>query len=79
MKLNGNFRFAGVECRHGFKDPNQEFYILGLLQGMDMLRLYIDKPLYEQLVGLEPYSEVVAELDYNPVADKNQMRLVSII
>lgn len=79
MKVTGDFYFAGVECRHGFKDPTKVYYILGVMQGLDVLRLYIDEAQYRELLECVPYSPIKVELDYNPVAEKNQMRLERIL
>lgn len=76
MRLSGTFKFMGVEVRAGFKDPTKMNYIVGLCQGMDTIRLYIDSAQYQQIMTdmqrpgskLVPFSDVYAELDYNPAA-----------
>lgn len=77
MVLSGDFRFMGAEKRSGFKDPSQVFYVLGLGQGLDSLRIYIDAEQYGRYSSIEPYSEVSAELDYNPVSGR--VNLISIL
>lgn len=77
MVLSGDFRFMGAEKRNGFKDPSQVFYVLGLGQGLDSLRIYIDAEQYGRYSSIEPYSEVSAELDYNPVSGR--VNLISIL
>lgn len=42
MKVQGEFKFLGVEKRQGFKDPSQTFYVAGFAQGLDSLRCYVD-------------------------------------
>lgn len=79
MKVTGVFRFVGVERRSGFKDPTKTFCIAAFAQGLDVLRVYVDDMQFSELSKLEPYSEVDVELDYNPVAERNQMRLVTIL
>lgn len=88
MKLNGTFRFMGVESRAGFKDPTKINYIVGLCQGMDTIRLYVDAAQYQKILEvmqrpnskLVPFSDVYAELDYNPAAQNVSycMRLLEI-
>lgn len=77
MVLQGDFRFMGAEKRAGFKDPSQVFYVLGLGQGLDSLRIYIDAEQYGRYSSIEPYSEVSAELDYNPVSGR--VNLINIL
>ena len=64
MKVQGEFKFLGVEKRQGFKDPSQTFYVAGFAQGLDSLRCYVDAEAYGR------YSGVMAELEYNPVSGK---------
>lgn len=80
MRLSGSFKFMGCEARPGFKDPTKTNYIVGLSQGMDTLRVYVDAADYGRYCQLTPYSDVIAELDYNPAAQKVQyaMRLLNI-
>lgn len=78
MKLIGEFKFVGCEARPGFRDPSKMSYVVGLAQGLDTLRCYVNEQLYADCVRLEPYSDVTAELDYNPVKEKYNMNLVSL-
>lgn len=80
MRLSGSFKFMGCEARPGFKDPSKMNYIVGLCQGMDTLRVYVEAADYGRYCQLVPYSDVHAELDYNPVAQNVAycMRLLDI-
>lgn len=80
MRVKGEFKFMGCEARPGFKDPTKMNYIVGLSQGMDTLRVYVEAADYGRYCQLVPYSDVTAELDYNPAAQKVQycMRLLNI-
>ena len=42
MRLAGSFKFLGAEKRSGFKDPSQTFYVIGVGQGLDSLRCYVN-------------------------------------
>ena len=77
MVVSGEFKFLGVEKRNGFKDPAQTFYVLGLGQGLDSLRCYITAEMYGKYSSLVPYSDVIAELDYNPVSGKVALRAIN--
>ena len=86
MLMQGKFVFLGVEAREGFVDKSKMNYLVGLSQGLDTIRLYIEAGQYSEIQNMlirgeiAPYSEVMAELDYNPAAQKVQycMRLVRI-
>lgn len=80
MQVIGNFKFMGVDCRPGFKDPSKTNYIVGLAQGLDTLRLYVDAADYARYCKIEPFTDVEAVLDYNPVAKEvaYSMRLLDI-
>ena len=80
MKVSGKFKFMGVECRPGYKDPTKTNYIVGLAQGLDTLRLYVEPADYGRYCKIEPFTEVEAVLDYNPVAKSvaYAMRLLDI-
>lgn len=77
MIVTGDFKFMGVESRRSFKDPSKTNYILGLSQGLDTVRLYIDADMFAHFSRLDPYSDVTAELEYNPAAERSSyaMRL----
>lgn len=77
MLLTGVFKFMGVESRTGFKDPTKVNYVLGLSQGLDTIRLYVEAVDFGKYMQIPPYSDVEAELDYNPVSERVQycMRL----
>lgn len=86
MRLSGEFVFLGIEAREGFVDKSKLNYLVGLSQGLDTIRLYIEADQYGKIQNAlmrkdyEPYSKVYAELDYNPAAQKVQyaLRLVDI-
>ena len=80
MLVKGEFKLMGCVSRPSFNDPSRINYILGLSQGLDTLRVYIDAAQYAEFCKYDPYSDVVAELNYNPLADKAaySMRLVSL-
>lgn len=80
MKVSGKFKFMGVECRPGYRDPLKMNYIVGLAQGLDTLRLYVERVDYDRYCMIEPFTDVEAVLDYNPVAKEvaYSMRLLDI-
>lgn len=80
MNVRGLFKLMGVESQSGFKDPKQTNYIVGLAQGMDSLRMYLDADEFALYKDIPPYSDVEVVLDYNPVAKETRyaMHLVTM-
>jgi hypothetical protein len=80
MKVTGIFKLMGVESQSGFKDPTQINYVVGLAQGMDSLRMYLDANEFALYKDIPPYSDVEVVLDYNPVAKevRYSMHLVTM-
>lgn len=80
MKVTGIFKLMGVESQSGFRDPKQTNYVVGLAQGMDSLRMYLDETEFKLYKDIPPYSDVEVVLDYNPVAKEVRyaMHLVSM-
>ena len=68
MKVTGVFKLMGVQAQPGFKDPQQISYIIGLAQGMESLRMYLEPTEYELYKDIPSYSDVDAVLDFNPLA-----------
>lgn len=76
MRFTGFCKFLGAETRKGFKDPSKTFYVVGFGQGLDSLCCYVDAESYVRYSGIEPYSDIEAEFEYNPVSGK--INLISI-
>ncbi len=70
MLLTGTFKFLGVDKRQGFKDKNKTVYVLGLGQGLDSLRLYIEPEQYGAYLTIPPYTDVTVTVDMNPVTNR---------
>lgn len=80
MKVQLKGKFLGVVERPGFRDPSKVSYIVAIAQGVDTLRVYVEAADFGRYIRIEPFSDVVAELDYNPTAEKVAycMRLLDI-
>lgn len=65
MKLSGEFLFMGVDASKGFKDPTKTNYQIGLIDGLDSVKLWIREADYTALRTLASYSRVQAVFDYN--------------
>lgn len=76
MKMSGEFVFIGVEARPGFTDQTKMNYLIGLAQGLDTYRTYIEAPLFQKIQQMlmmgdvQMYETVYAECDFNPAASK---------
>ena len=69
MLLTGVFKFMGAESKPGFKDPLKTNYVVGLSQGLDTIRLYVEAVDFGRYMQIPPYSDVEAELEFNPVSE----------
>lgn len=68
MILKANLVMTGVAARPGYKDPSQINYMVAFADGIDSVRLYIDRKVYDDLASLPPFSKLAVEFDFNPAA-----------
>lgn len=80
MLMSMKCKLMGAESRPGFKNPQELMYVIGLAQGVSTLRLYVTAAQFAQCLQIEPYSDVEAELEFKPDAQKVSycMSLVNI-
>lgn len=63
MKVSGSFKFCGAEI--GTTKAGKEYYLIGLLQGLDSSRIYVDLDMYNQCKGIAPFADVECNLSIN--------------
>ncbi len=63
MKVTGSFKFCGAEV--GTTRAGKEYYLIGLLQGLDSSRIYVDQAMYNQCKGIAPFTDVDCDLSIN--------------
>ncbi|MCI8963752.1 MAG: hypothetical protein HFG37_08575 [Eubacterium sp.] len=56
MKLIGDFKFCGVEV--GTTKAGKDYYVIGLLQGIESSRIYVDRDIYDFCLDIPSFSEV---------------------
>lgn len=61
MKVTGSFKFCGAE--KGTTKAGKDYYMIGLLQGLDSSRIYVDLDMYNQCKGIHPFSDVSCVLN----------------
>lgn len=68
MKLTGEFVLTGIAERPGFKDKSQINYLAAFADGVDSIRLYVDREMYDRLFAVTPYTKLRCEFEFNPAA-----------
>lgn len=63
MKVAGSFKFCGAE--KGTTKAGKDYYLIGLLQGLDSSRIYVDLDMYNQCKGITPFTDVECNLSIN--------------
>lgn len=61
MKVSGSFKFCGAE--KGTTKAGKDYYLIGLLQGLDSSRIYVDFDMYKQCKEILPFSDVSCVLN----------------
>lgn len=76
MKLKGKMKFLGAE-QGVSQQSGKPYYYLGLLQGMESERVYINEDLYRKVSSFQPFCDVDCELNIR-IGDKTFVSLDSI-
>lgn len=79
MKVKLEAKFLGCEARQSFKDPSRMVYVVALTQGLDTLRCYCNADEYVTYARIEPYADVDAILDYNPVSGRVSLSSIAAV
>lgn len=78
MRLRGKFIYLNTDIRTGVKDPTKQYYMVALMQGAETMTLMcVDSTVYNELRGINQFSEVNLELEYN--VRYNNCRVVGLI
>lgn len=63
MKLVGKFEFIGIEEIQGKKDPTKVFHNVGLMQGNDVVKVFLNDDKVKLFSGLKRFDLVECELN----------------
>ena len=61
MKVSGLMKFIGTE--EGLSREGKRYFVIGLLQGMESVRIYVNEDLYIQAGSFTPFCDVECELN----------------
>ena len=61
MKVSGLMKFIGVE--EGLSREGKRYFIIGLLQGMESIKIYVSEELCSLVAGYTPFCDVECELN----------------
>lgn len=76
MLLNGRFRLLGTE--EGKTKDGKPYYVLGLAQGIDSERLYIDEKMYKDCQAIPKFSEIDCEVNIQIRQDRTYLNCKSV-
>ena len=61
MKVKGKFEFLGITEFKGHKDPTKSYYNANLLQGTDILKVFLQENQFVLFSGLEKMDKIDVE------------------
>lgn len=76
MILNGRFRLLGAE--KGSRKDGKPYYVLGLAQGIDSERLYIDEKMYKDCQTIPMFSEIECDINIQIRQDRTYLNCEGI-
>ena len=79
MKVKGTFEFLGITEFKGHKDPTKSYYNANLLQGTDILKVFLQENQLVLFSGLEKMDKIDVELDIRTGKNTTYINIVSVI
>jgi hypothetical protein len=76
MKVKAEFLYLGMES--GTTRDNKQWTAIGLLQGLDSEKMYVQDEILKKVQVIQPMSKVIAELRINVNKDKTYINLDDI-
>lgn len=61
MKVSGLMKFIGTE--EGLSREGKRYFMIGLLQGMESIKIYVSEELCSLVAGYTPFCDVECELN----------------
>lgn len=76
MKVNARMKYIGAE--QGTSREGKTYFVVGLLQGMDSERVYVNREIYDLAAGFSPFSDVDCVLNIQIGQSRTFVNLESI-
>lgn len=76
MKLSGKFDFLGAIANQSAKEGSKPYYVVSLLQDVDVTKVYVDYDTYMKVKDVPKMTTVDVELDVTVTKDRTYTSLL---
>ncbi|MDF2804971.1 MAG: hypothetical protein K0S61_4876 [Anaerocolumna sp.] len=78
MKLTGQFEFIGIENITGKKDPTKTFHNVALMQGVDVVKVFINDDTMKQFDGIKKMDKISCDLTISISSDRSYVGIDAV-
>ncbi len=78
MKLSGKFDFLGAIANQSSKEGSKPYYVVSLLQDVDVTKVYVDYETYLKIKDIPKMTQVDVNLDITVTKDRTFMSLLTV-
>lgn len=78
MKLSGKFEFLGAISNQSNKEGSKPYYVVSLLQDVDVTKVYVDYDTYLNIKDIPKLTPVDVDLDITVNKDRTYISLLSV-
>lgn len=78
MKLSGKFDFLGAIANQSSKEGSKPYYVVSLLQELDVTKVYVDYGKYLNIKDIPKLTPVDVDLDITVNKDRTYISLLSV-
>lgn len=78
MKLSGKFDFLGAIENQSAKEGSKPYYVVSLLQDVDVTKVYVDYDTYLNIKDIPKMTPVEVDLDITVTKDRTYISLSAV-
>lgn len=78
MKLSGKFDFLGAIANQSSKEGSKPYYVVSLLQEVDVTKVYVDYDTYLKIKDIPKLTPVEVDLDITVTKDRTYISLSAV-
>lgn len=78
MKLSGKFDFLGAIANQSSKEGSKPYYVVSLLQEVDVTKVYVDYDTYLKIKDIPKLTPVDVDLDITVTKDRTYISLLAV-
>ncbi len=79
MKLNGQFEFIGIETIQGKKDTTKVYHNVALMQGVDVVKVFINDDTLKLFDGIKRMDKVSCDLRISIGSDRSYVNIDKVV